>query len=196
MTDRKLTISNVLSVIRILLTPVFLYLIFQDSLYQKHMAVIVFGIASMTDFLDGRLARWAGTVTVLGRFLDPLADKILVSSALIAFVVLGMVEAWLVGVLLVRDLTITGLRMFAIRQGSPLVTSRLAKWKTCLQLVLIIGILVYIDVRVIEAEMTAQPLVLVDPVSHLVLNGLVAAVTLLAVVSGAMYLVDRSRSGR
>ena len=106
-----------------------------------------------------------------------------------------MVEAWLVGAMLIRDVVITGLRVYGIRAGRPVVTSRLAKWKTMLQLVLIFGILVFINVRVIEAKLTSQPLVLIDSWSHLVLNGLVAAVTLLAVVSGVRYLRVLHRSG-
>ena len=105
-----------------------------------------------------------------------------------------MVEAWLVGAMLIRDAAITGLRVYGIRKGKPVVTSRLAKWKTMLQLVLIFGILVFINVRVIEAKLTSQPVVLIGSWSHLVLNGLVAAVTLLAVISGARYLMDLHRS--
>ena len=193
MTDRVLTVPNGLTVLRLLLTPVFLLLIFADSWYSKNLALLVFTVASLTDFYDGRIARRDGTVTSLGRFLDPLADKILVSSALISFVILGMVEAWLVGAMLIRDAAITGLRMYAIRKGKPVVTSRLAKWKTMLQLVIVFVILVFINVRVIEAKLTSQPLVLIGSWSYLVLNGLVAAVTLLAVVSGVRYLMDLNR---
>lgn len=194
-TDRLVTFPNILSTVRLVLTPVFLLLIFAESWYCKILALLVFTVASLTDFYDGRIARRDGTVTSLGEFLDPLADKLLVSSALISFVVLGMVEAWLVGAMLIRDVVITGLRVYGIRAGRPVVTSRLAKWKTMLQLVLIFGILVFINVRVIEAKLTSQPLVLIDSWSHLVLNGLVAAVTLLAVVSGVRYLRVLHRSG-
>ena len=193
MTDRVLTVPTGLTVLRLLLTPVFLLLIFAESWYSKNLALLVFTVASLTDFYDGRIARRDGTVTSLGRFLDPLADKILVSSALISFVILGMVEAWLVGAMLIRDAAITGLRMYAIRKGKPVVTSRLAKWKTMLQLVIVFVILVFINVRVIEAKLTSQPLVLIGSWSYLVLNGLVAAVTLLAVVSGVRYLMDLNR---
>lgn len=194
-TDRIVTFPNLLTVVRIVLTPVFLGLIFAESWYAKHLALLVFTVASLTDFYDGRIARRDGTVTGLGRFLDPLADKLLVSSALISFVLLGMVEAWLVGAMLLRDAVITAVRMIAIRQGKYLVTSRLAKWKTMLQLVLVFGILVFINIRVYYAELRSEPVVLVDSLSHLVLNGLVAAVTLLAVVSGVKYLIDQKRSG-
>ncbi len=188
------TVPNVLTVIRIILTAIFLVLIFAEGWYWKHLALLVFTVASLTDFYDGRIARRYGTVTSFGRFMDPLADKLLVSSALISFVLLGMVEAWLVAAMLGRDLAITGLRVYAIRRGRPVVTSRLAKWKTMLQLVLIFGILVFINFRVLEAKLTSQPLVLVDSMSHLVMNILVASVTLLAVISGVLYLMDVSRN--
>ena len=191
--DRMVTFPNILTGLRIILTPVFLALIFSDSGFNKILALLVFTVASLTDFFDGWIARRDKTVTSLGRFMDPLADKLLVSSALISFVLLGMVEAWLVGAMLIRDAVITCLRVYALRKGRPVVTSRLAKWKTMLQLVLAFGILVFINVRVITAELTSQPLVLVDTGSQMVLNVLVAAVTLLAVVSGVFYLVEHSR---
>jgi CDP-diacylglycerol--glycerol-3-phosphate 3-phosphatidyltransferase len=191
--DRMVTFPNILTGLRIVLTPVFLVLIFSESGFNKTLALLVFTVASLTDFFDGWFARRDKTVSSLGRFMDPLADKLLVSSALISFVLLGMVEAWLVGAMLIRDAVITCLRVYAIRKGRPVVTSRLAKWKTMLQLVLAFGILVFINVRVITAELTSQPLVLVDTGSQMVLNVLVAAVTLLAVVSGVLYLVEHSR---
>ena len=93
---KVVTIPNILTAIRILLTPVFLLLIFSESWYCKILALLVFTIASLTDFFDGRIARRHKTISSLGRFMDPLADKLLVSSALISFVILGMVEAcWL-----------------------------------------------------------------------------------------------------
>jgi phosphatidylglycerophosphate synthase len=107
---------------------------------------------------------------------------------------LGMVEAWLVGAMLVRDLVITVLRMVAIHRGHHVVTSQLAKWKTMLQLVLIFGILVFMNVRVVTAKLASQPVVLVGNVSYLVLNGLVASVTILAVVSGVRYLIENRKT--
>jgi CDP-diacylglycerol--glycerol-3-phosphate 3-phosphatidyltransferase len=193
-TDRWMTVPNLLTGARIVLTPVFLVLIFSESWYSKQLALLVFTVASLTDFYDGRIARRYGAITGLGRFLDPLADKLLVSSALISFVLLGMVEAWLVGAMLLRDAVITGVRMYSLRQGKFLVTSRLAKWKTMLQLVLVFGILVFINIRVYTAGMNAEPLVLEGSLSHLVLNGLVAAVTLLTIISGITYMVDQNRS--
>ena len=89
---RFFTVPNVLTIVRILLTPVFLGLIFSHTWYNKILALIVFTVASLTDFYDGKIARRDGTITSFGRFMDPLADKLLVSSALISFWWLGMVE--------------------------------------------------------------------------------------------------------
>ena len=98
MTDRFWTTPNVLTVLRIILTPVFLFLIFADSWYYKMSALLVFTLASLTDFYDGRIARRDGTITSFGRFMDPLADKLLVSSALIAFVMLVFLNIRIVSV--------------------------------------------------------------------------------------------------
>lgn len=194
MTDRWLTTPNVLTVVRIVLTPVFLALIFADSWYFKISALMVFTVASLTDFYDGRIARRDGTITSFGRFMDPLADKLLVSSALIAFVMLGMVEAWLIAAMLVRDVVITGLRIYAVQRGKAVVTSRLAKWKTMLQLVLIFGLLVFLNIRIVSVEFANQPAPLFGDVAYWVMNGLVGVVTLLAVVSGIRYLIENRKS--
>lgn len=190
MTTRLLTTPNVLTVIRMVLTPIFLVLIFADSWYYKISALLVFTVASLTDFYDGKIARRDGTITSFGRFMDPLADKLLVSAALIAFVMLGMVEAWLIGAMLVRDVLITALRIYAVQRGKAVVTSRLAKWKTMLQLVLIFGLLVFLNIRVVSTEFYSASAPLFGDVAYWVMNGLVGFVTLLAVVSGVRYLIE------
>ncbi|MCH2663914.1 CDP-diacylglycerol--glycerol-3-phosphate 3-phosphatidyltransferase [bacterium] len=192
--EQIITFPNVLTIVRIVLTPVFLVLIFSQVWFNKILALIVFTIASLTDLYDGKIARRDGTITAFGRFMDPLADKLLVSSALISFVMLGIVEAWLVAAMLIRDAAITGFRVFSIRKGKEVVTSRLAKWKTMLQLVLVFGILVFMNIRVIQAELTSSPLELTGVWSHLLLNSLVAGVTLFAVISGVHYLIANRRS--
>ena len=136
MTRRDLlNLPNVLTISRICLTPVFLLLLFEDDWYLRSMAVVVFAIASLTDLYDGRIARTRNSVTEFGRFMDPLADKILVTSALIALVVGRIVHFWLVVPIIVRDLLITGMRLRGAYHGCQMETSRLAKWKTTFQLV-------------------------------------------------------------
>ena len=123
-----------LTVLRIILTPVFLSLIFYNGFQYKLYAFIVYIIASLTDWYDGYYARKFGTVSKWGKFLDPLADKILVSSALVAFHILGYIRLWILIVILVRDFLITGLRSYALFKNQPVVTIYLAKVKTFIQM--------------------------------------------------------------
>jgi CDP-diacylglycerol--glycerol-3-phosphate 3-phosphatidyltransferase len=128
---------NQLTVLRILLTPVF-YLLFRTGdplLVQISMGVYI--VAGFTDWYDGWLARKFNYITEWGKFLDPLADKILNSAAFFAFVHLDMLELWMVIVIVIRDFAITGLRGVADYQHVSFVTRKSAKWKTFLQMAFI-----------------------------------------------------------
>lgn len=127
-------LPNLLTISRIIATPMFLWMLFAADARWNAAAVVVFALASLTDLYDGRLARARDCVTEFGRFMDPLADKILVTSALIAFALLRVVHTWLVVPIVVRDIVITGMRMYGLYQGRMMETSRLAKWKTSVQL--------------------------------------------------------------
>ena len=129
-----LNLPNALTISRICLTPVFLVLLFEEDWYLRSLAVVVFSVASLTDLYDGRIARTRNSVTEFGRFMDPLADKILVTSALIALVVCRLVHFWLVVPIVARDILITGMRMHGAYHGRQMETSRLAKWKTTVQM--------------------------------------------------------------
>lgn len=187
-----INLPNALTASRILLTPVFLILILSHSVYMQNLAFAVFVLASLTDLYDGRVARKSGGITKFGRFMDPLADKILISSALVAFVMLGIIEMWLAVVIIARDVVITSLRSYAIYQGKQVVTSRLAKWKTSLQLATVLIILAFINVRTALTRFEPEP----GPLglwSYRALNGLMAAVALVTVLSGVRYLWDNDR---
>jgi len=123
-----------LTVLRIILTPAFLFLLFYNGLLSKIFALVIYIIASLTDWYDGYYARKHGVVSTWGIFLDPLADKILVSAAFVAFYILGYVQLWIVIVIVVRDFLITGLRSYALFKNQPVVTIYLAKIKTFLQM--------------------------------------------------------------
>jgi CDP-diacylglycerol--glycerol-3-phosphate 3-phosphatidyltransferase len=123
-----------LTVLRIILTPVFLFLLFCKGFPFKISAFIVYAIASLTDWYDGYYARKFGTVSKWGKFLDPLADKVLVSAAFVAFYVLDYVRLWVVLIIVVRDFLITGLRSYALFKNQPVVTIYLAKVKTFIQM--------------------------------------------------------------
>jgi CDP-diacylglycerol--glycerol-3-phosphate 3-phosphatidyltransferase len=107
------------------------------------MAFIVYTIASLTDWYDGYFARKLDRISTWGKFLDPLADKILVSSALIAFHVLGYVQLWMIVVIIVRDFLITGLRSYALFKKKPVITSGLARAKTFLQMTTVYVIFIF-----------------------------------------------------
>ena len=126
---------NQLTILRIVLTPIFLYLFISDDLLMKQISLVIFIVAALSDWYDGWLARKFNYVTEWGKFMDPLADKILTSSAFIGFVVVGLLPWWMVAVILIRDFTITSLRIYADRKGLVFTTSYYAKWKTVLQMV-------------------------------------------------------------
>lgn len=142
-----MTVPNQLTILRILLTPVFVALFISERLILKQASVLVFAVAAMTDWYDGWVARKLGTVTRWGIFLDPLADKILTSAAFVAFAWLGLVEWWMVWVIVVRDISITLLRSFAELRGRTLHTNFSAKVKTFAQMVFIYAVLLAVVLK-------------------------------------------------
>ncbi len=143
-------LPNILTIGRIVLTPVFILCLFMETEWAKPAALIIFIIAGVTDAYDGRIARKRGLETKTGAFLDPLADKILVSSAFISFAILGKVPYWMVVLIVFRDLFITGLRMTFMRNGLSMVTSKVAKFKTAAQIVAIVVILSVLSLKTIK----------------------------------------------
>jgi CDP-diacylglycerol---glycerol-3-phosphate 3-phosphatidyltransferase len=187
--NQIVNLPNFLSLLRIGLTPLFLLMLFAETWYWKILAFVVFGMASLTDFYDGRLARAGNQVTTLGRFLDPLADKILVTSALIAFVFDQMVDLWLVIPIVVRDVLITVMRLYGLSRGRQMVTSRLAKWKTAVQLFTVVFILFTIGLQEAMKRFGQDQAFFLDGGRIQTLaNGLMGAVLLLTVLSGFHYL--------
>lgn len=135
-------LPNQLTILRIILTPVFLYLFISDDLVMKQISLAVFFVAALSDWYDGWLARKFNYITEWGKFMDPLADKILTSAAFIGFVLVGLLEWWMVAIILVRDFIITFLRIYADRKGFVFTTSFYAKWKTLLQMVFLYYLLI------------------------------------------------------
>lgn len=130
-------LPNQLTVLRIILTPVFFILFISDDPLMKKISLAVYIIAAITDWYDGWLARKFNYITDWGKFLDPLADKILTSTAFFAFVILGVLDLWMVVIIVVRDLLMTGLRLLADFKKKSFKTSTAAKWKTFFQMVFI-----------------------------------------------------------
>lgn len=127
-------LPNQLTILRIILTPVFLYLFLADNTSLKQISLVVFIVAALTDWYDGWLARKFNYFTNWGKFWDPLADKILTSAAFLGFVFLGIIPFWMVLIVIIRDFTVTTLRAYADYKGFTFPTSYYAKWKTFLQI--------------------------------------------------------------
>ena len=138
-------IPNILTLLRIAAIPILAVLLLSPTKDAGFWAAALFSVASVTDWLDGYLARRMGIVTVFGKFLDPIADKLLVMAALIMILPFGRVPAWMVLVILGREIIITGLRGIASTEGIVISASNLGKFKTIFQLVAIIGLLLHYD---------------------------------------------------
>jgi CDP-diacylglycerol--glycerol-3-phosphate 3-phosphatidyltransferase len=138
-------LPNILTLLRIFLIPPLVVILFSPSRSAGFFACLLFAIASVTDWLDGYLARRMGIVTMLGKFLDPIADKLMVMAALIMILPFGRVPAWMVLVILGREIIITGLRSIASSEGIIIAASRLGKYKTIFQMVAILGLLLHYD---------------------------------------------------
>ena len=147
MTSRShlLNLPNILTLGRIAAIPVLVLLLFSETRSAGFWAALVFSAAAITDWLDGWFARRWGIVTVLGKFLDPLADKLIVMAALIMLIPLGRVPAWAVFIILAREMIITGLRSIASSEGIVIAASDLGKFKTIFQMVAIVGLLLHYD---------------------------------------------------
>lgn len=140
-----LNLPNLLTLARVAAVPVLVVIMFWDSREASLWAAAVFTAAALTDFVDGWLARKWGVVTVLGKFLDPLADKLIVMAALIMLIPMGRVPAWAVFVILTREMIVTGLRSIASSEGIVIDASNLGKYKTIYQMVAIPGLLMHYD---------------------------------------------------
>jgi len=136
-----LNLPNMLTVLRIMLVPVLVVALLGDTREGDVFAAIVFAAASVTDFLDGRLARSRGSITTFGKLMDPLADKLLIVAALLALVSLGRLEAWVAMVIIARELAVTVLRLGATQAGVVMAASMLGKVKTCMQIALILALI-------------------------------------------------------
>ena len=140
-----MNLPNSLTIARIFLVPVLVSVLltkFEGRLVMglpvELVAAAIFGIASLTDWLDGYLARRRNQVTALGQVLDPLADKLLISATLISLVQLGLASAWMVGVIIGREIAVTGLRNLAYSRGLAMPASGLGKFKMASQVIAIL----------------------------------------------------------
>lgn len=125
---------NKITILRILLIPVFMIIMYADFEYSDVIALIIYILASATDAIDGHIARKNNLVTNLGKFLDPLADKLLVTAALLIFVERGQASSWAVMIIIVREFAVTGLRLVAAAEGDVIAAGMSGKIKTVVSL--------------------------------------------------------------
>lgn len=136
----KMNLPNKLTVLRVLMIPFFVFFMLYPHTggWMKWAALIIFVLASLTDLLDGKIARKYNLITNFGKFMDPLADKLLVCSALICFVATGQVPAWVVIVIISREFIVSGFRLIASDKGIVLAAGMSGKIKTVLQMIMTI----------------------------------------------------------
>ena len=143
----RVNLPNRLTISRIILTFIFIFFISQSGLVSMIVAATVFALASLTDFYDGYVAKRYQLESDFGKLMDPIADKFLILAAFLAFVRMHLVEDWMAVLILGREITITGFRLFAVTKGKVLAAERAGKHKTVSQIVAIFAILGFIIVK-------------------------------------------------
>lgn len=136
-----INVPNVLTVLRILLVPVLVVALLDETPNGDLLAAIVFCVASLTDLLDGWLARSRGAITTFGKLMDPIADKLLIVAALVALVSLERLAAWVAMVIIAREFAVTAMRMAAGANGVVIPASMIGKVKTCLQMAAVLALI-------------------------------------------------------
>ena len=176
--DTFLNLPNSLTLSRILLIPVFVFLFSTPTAERSVAAALVFLIAALTDLLDGYLARRRGQITNLGKLLDPVADKLLVASGLILLVQYQRIEVWLVIVIIARELAVTGARTVAAKEGFILPADSMGKVKVVCQ---VSGILCLI---------LEETLILPFLSLHTIGMSVLYCALILALISGGRYILE------
>ena len=142
-----MNIANRLTVLRIILTFVFMFFLFCHGLWAKGLSLAIFIFAALSDFFDGRIAHKKNMVTDFGKLMDPIADKILVLAAFTAFVQMQLIDAWMFVIIVSREILITSLRLFALNKGKVLSAAKAGKHKTVSQMAVIFYILGFIVLK-------------------------------------------------
>lgn len=183
------TLANIVTISRLFLAPVFLVCILIDSPTAVTWSVVIYVVAALTDWLDGYLARRYGEVTSHGVFLDPLADKVLTTSAFIALVVHDIVPLWMVVVIIIRDFGVTAMRSIADDRGMMMQTSYAAKVKTFSQMVVIAWALILFWLHKQDPASSEYVYLLSSDVTGVAMLG----VTLLTIYTAVHYVIVNRR---
>ncbi len=186
-------LPNQLTVLRIILTPIFLFLFLQDEPLMIQISFIVFLLAAITDWYDGWLARKFNYITEWGKFLDPLADKVLTSTAFVALVITGILELWMVLLIILRDIIVTGLRMYADNKKVTFSTSYTAKVKTFSQMFFLYYLLLFYTINTIEPLNIEYKYLLNSLLNPALIYYVMLAITLFTVYTGITYVISNRK---
>lgn len=187
-----MNLPNKLTIARIALSPVFMALILINDTRAKLASLIVFVVAALTDLGDGYFARRSGRITGFGKFMDPLADKILASTALISLVALGYVRGWMVIVIVGREFLITGVRSMAAYRGMLIVPSFWARIKTVLQMLTISVILLFVYLKAMLVPLGYEWAIFESQRTIFVFDVMMGITMVVTVVTGIDYVVKHA----
>ena len=187
------TPPNQLTFLRIILTPIFVGFLLSSDVTLRQVSLLVFLVALLTDWYDGWVARKWGYVTKWGTFLDPLADKIITSAALVAFIYLDLAPWWAVWIIVARDLVITFLRSYAEYKGKPINTKKFAKTKTFLQFAVIFYVLLLYVGQDTTYFRENFGHVIGFLLNHSIVHTLVAVIAALTLWTGVLYIIHNWR---
>ena len=187
-----MNLPNKLTISRIILAPIFMVFFLTDNVYSNYFATFIFCVAALTDLYDGHLAKKTGVITGFGKFMDPLADKILTSTALISFVASGYVETWIVLIIIVREFLVTGLRSLAAYRGVVIMPSILAQRKTALEMIIIIIILLFINLKATLIPLGYNWTIFDQALSRNIFNAVLFVIMLLSAITGIDYLIKNA----
>lgn len=186
----KLNVPNTLTIARIFITPIFLAIILIENLPHRFLiACLVFSLGAITDAVDGHLARKNNQITNFGKFLDPIADKVLTTAALLAFMSMGLCNIWIVMLVLTREFAIASVRMIAASGGVVIPANIWGKIKTVSQMTFTILIMLLGETWEIISNTNADLFEKLPDLS-LISNGLLWITAVLTVISGVIYLKD------
>ncbi len=188
-----MNLPNKITLVRIFLTFVFMILLFSGSLICKSAALVVFVLAALSDYLDGFIAKKYNIISDFGRIMDPVADKVLTLAAFLAFVEMKLVPAWMVVIIIMRELIITGIRVMALKNHEVLPAGKGGKHKTASQMLSIFVILVFIVIK----EAGVKTFGFWDPTFEYWYRQLIFVLmlitVLLTIISGASYLAGNRK---
>jgi len=187
-----MNIANKITLLRIILTFIFMVFLSIEGLLPKIVSLVIFILAAVSDFFDGKIAHRKNMVTDFGKLMDPIADKILVLAAFAAFVQLQLIKDWMFMIIISREILITSLRLFALNKGKVLSAGKIGKHKTLSQMIIILfilGFIVFKEVRL--TYFTWNPAW--DNLFNFSVNIVMWFIVALTLYSGFFYLWDNRK---